>query len=181
MSKQKTLIVAVILIAIILMAIGYAGLSATNLTIDATANASASADNFKVYFTGETKGAVDNIDVTATEGSVSATVNFKEELGLDTMGESASVILEIENGSEGINAESVNVLTDGTDTDIFDFTTVMCTEDGTTISDYGVDAGAKTYVKVTVSLKTSPTADVSATTTITLEAKPEANVTDANA
>ena len=180
MSKQKGLIIGVILVAIILMAIGYAALTATNLNITATANASANTDNFKVHFTGvntvknpDTDG---HIDVTVTPGSVSATVSFNKELGLNKMGQSAYVILEIENASEGIDAESVQVKTDGTGTDIFEFKTVMCNQAGEEISDYAVVAGAKTYVKVTVSLKTSPTDDIDTTTTITLEATPKANV-----
>ena len=180
MSKQKGIIIGVILVAIILMAIGYAALSETGLEITATANASANKDNFKVYFTGtitaksnETEGA---IDVTATEGSVSATVNFNKALGLDTKGESAYVILEIENGSQGIDADSVTVTTDGTDTDIFEFTTIMCNENGTALTDYKVLSGEKTYVKVNVALKTSPTDDATTTTTINLTAKPKANV-----
>lgn len=180
MSKQKGLIIGVILVAIILMAVGYASVTSSGLEITANAKASANTDNFKVYFTGantvksdETEG---NIDVDVANGSVSATVDFNKGLGLDTMGESAYVILEIENGSEGIDAESVNVTTDGTSTDIFEFKTVMCNESGTEISDYEVPSGEKTYVKVTVSLKISPTDEASTTTTITLTASPKANV-----
>ena len=180
MSKQKRLIIGVIAVAVVLMAVGYASLAGTPLTITTTAGASANAENFKVYFTGENtvkSSEVENaIDVVVSNGATAATIDFKKALGLDTKGETAYVILEIENGSEGIDAETVNVTTDGTDTNIFDFTTIMCDKNGEAISDYGVDVGEKTYVKVTVKLKTSPTDDTQTTTTVTLTATPKANV-----
>lgn len=182
MRKQKGLILGVILLAIILMAVGYAALGGDILTINANAQASANAENFKVYFTGanteksdDTEG---NIDVTVTSGSDTATVSFNKALGLNAMGDTAYAILEIENASEGIDAESVKVTTPATDTDIFDFEAVMCDESGNAVSgENPVASQGKTYVKVSVTLKTSPTDDtevISATMKIT--ATPEANV-----
>lgn len=180
MNKRKGILVAVILVAVVLMAVGYATLGDTPLNIGTTAQASANTDNFKVYFTGKTTSksseAEGAIDVTVTNGATNATVSFNKALGLDTQGESAYVILEIENGSEGIDAESIDVTTDGTDTAIFDFTSIMCNESGEEISNFEVASGSKTYVKVTVTLKTSPTADVETTTDVILTAKPKANV-----
>ena len=152
MNKRKGILIAVILVAVVLMAVGYATLGDTPLNIGTTAQASANTDNFKVYFTGDAtvKSNTEDgkIDVAVTGGATSATVTFNTALGLDTQGESAYVILEIENGSEGIDAESVNVTTDGADSDIFEFTSVMCQADGSPISNYEVAFGKKTYVKV---------------------------------
>ena len=178
MSKQKGLIVGVILIAIILMAIGYAALEGTDLTINGKAEASANTENFKVYFTGANtvRNPDDdtNITVEAAEGATTATVNFLRGLGLDTINESAYVILEIENGSNDIDASSVNVETAGNDTEIFDFEAVMCDENGAAIADgdYSVASGEKTYVKVSVKLLTSPTDDTEATISVALKATP---------
>lgn len=182
MSKQKGLIVGVILIAIILMAIGYAALGGTGLTINGKAEASANTENFKVYFTGantvesvnNVEGETEFIEVEAVAESVTATVNFLRGLGLDTVGESAYVILEIENGSNDIDASSVKVTTDATDKGVFDFTTAMCDENGTEITDgdYSVASGEKTYVKVSVKLLTSPTDDTEASISVALTATP---------
>lgn len=182
MSKQKGLIIGVILVAIILMAIGYASVVGTTLNITAKANASANTDNFKVFFTGvvkeksnETEGC---IDVSAANESVSATVSFNKTLGLNTKGQKAHAILEIKNGSAGIDAESVKVTTNGIDTNIFDFEAIMCDENGTEIQgDNPVASGATTYVKVSVELLASPTDDIeNVETTITLTATPKSNV-----
>ena len=177
MSRQKTIIVGVILIAILLMAIGYAGVTSTNLTITGTASATAAQDNFKVYFTGANtvkNPNTDAVSVTATNGQTTATVNVS---GLTKKEDTAYAILEIENGSNAVNAESVNVITAGTDNAIFDIEAVMCNAEGTTISDYSVDSGAKTYVKVSATLKQTPTSDTSTSIAVTLTASPEATVT----
>ena len=176
MSKQKGLIVGVILVAIILMAIGYAALGETGLTINGKAQASANTDNFKVYFTGANtvKSTPDSefIEVEAVEESTTATVNFLKGLGLDTAGQSAYAILEIKNGSNEIDASSVNVTTNAVDTEIFDFDAVMCDSTGGTISDYAVASGETTYVKVSVKLLKSPTDDAEASMTVALTATP---------
>lgn len=177
MRNQKRLTIGIILIAIILMAIGYAAITSSELTIQGSAEASANTENFKVYFTGantvkstQDSEGVELIEVISGPDTTTATVNFKKELGLNTTGDSAYAILEIYNGSNEIDAESVKVTTAGTDTDMFDFEAVMCDKDGNAISDYSVASGEYTYVKVSVTLKASPTDDTSASLNVVLTA-----------
>ena len=60
----------------------------------------------------------------------------------------------------------------GTDTAIFDIAAEMCTSTGTSISNYAVACGAKTYVKVSAKLLQTPTADVSTAIDVTITAVP---------
>lgn len=172
MKKQKTIIAGIIILAIILMAVGYAALSGITLTINGTASATAKADNFKVYFTGNaTKSKEANVETSITAKAITATVNIS---GLTTIGDSEYAILEIENGSNAIDAESVQVKTSGTDTSIIDVEVQMCDSTGKVITDYAVASGAKTYVKVSATLLKTPTSDVSTSITATIEATPKA-------
>lgn len=176
MGKKKIL-TTVIIIAILLMGVGYAALSNIDLTITGTAKATPNPNNFKVYFTGATPttnapaGATVTVEP-ITNGATTATVNME---GLTTKGETASAILEIENGSDGINASSVNVTAQNTDTEYFDIAATMCDATGTPIADsnYAVAAGAKTYVKVSATLLKNPTTDVQTNIAVTVTAEPE--------
>ena len=175
MSKQKKVVVGVIIIAIVLMAIGYAALTNTTLTITGTAEATANQENFKVYFTGEntTKNPdTTDVSVTVNNGEQNATVNMTN---LTTKGDTAYAILEIINDSNDVNAESINVTTSQTDTEFFDIEAVMCESNGTPISDYSVASGEKTYVKVSATLLQTPTDDVNTSINVTITAVPEAN------
>lgn len=176
MNKQKKIIIGVILVAIILMGVGYAALTSTTLTITGTASATAAQDNFKVYFTGEnTIKNPDNsdVEVTVTPQATTATVSIS---GLSKKGDTAYAILEIENGSNDVDAESVQVTTQDTDTAIFDIAAIMCDQSGQTISNYEVASGAKTYVKVSATLLQTPTTDANTTISVTITATPKAAV-----
>lgn len=165
MNRQKKIILGIILVAVLLMGVGYAALSATNLKITGTASATANEDNFKVVFTDaktenidETGAAVGTGEATATvtDGSTSATVAFS---GMKDVGDTRSVILEIENRSIGtISAKSVAVdTTVGTDSN-FEITAIRCNADGTSEvpGDTVLAKGDKTYVKVTAKLLVAP-------------------------
>ena len=173
MNKQKKIILGVILVVIVLMAIGYAGLENITLTISGTASASAAQDNFKVYFTGANtvkSPNTDDITVTATNEAKTAEVNIS---GLTTVGETSYAILEIKNGSNGIKASEVKVTTDAVDTAVFDIEAEMCTSTGGELSDLSVASGSTTYVKVSATLLQTPTVDTSTSISVTITATPE--------
>lgn len=172
MNKQNKIMLGMILMSILLIGIGYAALTNIDLTINGKASAAASQDNFKVYFTGAntvTQPTDDTVTATATNGAITATVNIE---GLTKSGDSAYAILEIENGSNGIDATSVNVTTQDTDTEYFDIVAQMCDSTGAPISDYAVASGNKTYVKVSAELLKTPTEDVETTIAVTVTAIP---------
>ena len=92
MKKQTKIIIGVCLFAIIIMAIGYANLSNTTLTITGSAASKAEQTSFKVYFTGEStlkNPNNDTVQVTAGPETTSATVNFT---GLKEKGDKAFAI-----------------------------------------------------------------------------------------
>lgn len=180
MSRQKRLIFIIILVAVLLMGIGYAALSNVTLTINGTATATATQDNFKVYFTGaNTKTSSEapstNVEVTVAAQATTATVNFS---GLTTKDDEEYAILEIENASNDVDAESVNVTVESTGAkSIIEASAIMCDATGNAITDYAVASGSKTYVKVSAKLLKTPTADaeINITATITAVAKDATN------
>lgn len=143
--------------AILLIGIGYASLANNTLSISGNASAIADQDNFKVYFTGnvpkkytsDTKIIVDAKPVAQYQN---ATVNI---LGLNKKDDTGYAILEIENGSNGIDAE-ITVTTEATSTEMFDIDVIMCDKEGNAISDFLVASGEKTYAKIFVKLLKTP-------------------------
>ena len=121
----------------------------------------------------DSSGANESKDILAAALGYNASNKSLKDLANEAKGRIENLEQTLE---ESKDAESVNVTTDGADTDIFEFTSVMCQADGSPISNYEVAYGKKTYVKVTVTLKTSPTDDVETTTNVILTAKPKANV-----
>ncbi len=173
MKKQNKILIGVILIAILFMGIGYAAFTTLELTITGTANATASQDNFKVYFTGKNTvtNPTEGVVVTVNEGASTANVEIS---GLTKKDDTAYAILEIENGSNDVDASSIDVTLQDKDTAYFDISAIMCDQTGVTISDYAVASGAKTYVKVSAKLLQTPTEDVNTTINVTITATPAA-------
>lgn len=172
MNKQKKITLGVIILAVLLMGVGYAAITNVTLTINGKATATASQENFKVYYTAENStvtNEAEGVEVSVTAKAQNATVNFS---GMTTKGDSKQAILEIENGSNDVDASSVNVKAEatGTSTEIIKVSSEMCDKDGNAIADYAVASGEKTYVKVTAELLQTPTEDVETTITATIEA-----------
>lgn len=176
MKKQNKIIIGTIFVIILLMGIGYAGVTTMGLTISGKVLATADQTNFKVQFTGATPITNSNnskatIDAKAEVGSTQATINIS---GLTTKDDFASAILEIENASIDINASSVKVTTgESTKESCFNITAVMCTKEGTPLTDYAVAYGEKTYVKVTATLENTPLVDSETTINVAITATPE--------
>lgn len=173
MNKQKRLVLGIIVVAVLLMGVGYAAITNVELTINGRASSTASQENFRVYFTGENTVKSDttenNIDVTIKENKLEAILNIS---GLVNKDDEKYAILEIENGSNDIDAKSVTVASEA-GSDIIEITSTMCNHEGTPIDNYEVLCGAKTYVKVTAKLLKTPTEDVSTAITATITAEPK--------
>ena len=173
MNKRKKIILVVILLAVLLMGIGYAALANVTLTINCKATATVDQENFKVYFTGENTKKSDetgtNVDVTVAAKANTATVNFS---GLTKKDDEKFAILEIINDSNDVDAESITVAINSTEAtaNVIEATAIMCDSNGDAISDYSVLSGSKTYVKVSAKLLQTPTEDVESTLTATITA-----------
>lgn len=175
MNKQKKILLLVILLIIILMGIGYASITKNTLIISGTATASADNSNFKVYFTGEVPKTYSSdthvlVEAKPNTHSTTATVNF---LGLSNKDDSAYAILEIENGSADIDAESITVTSNAESSELFEISVIMCDIEGNEITDYGVPAGEKTYTKIFVKLLKTVLDNADSTISATITATPK--------
>lgn len=168
MKKNKTILAIVLLIAILLLGIGYAAISGYTLNIGGTANATANTDNFIVKFTSATMG--DNCDKAEIVASdANARTATMEVSGLKTAGDEATAIFVVTNESPDLNAK-LSVTTQemtGTDSDYFDVKATIA--DNTTSM---APTGTRT-VTVTVTLKETIIEDKTATINVVLNATPE--------
>ena len=168
MKSKKTILGIVLLIAILLLGIGYAAITDVTLNINGTADATANTDNFIVKFTSATKGT----NCTLAEVSSSdpngrtATMNVS---GLQTAGDTATATFVVTNESLDLKA-ALAVTTQtmgGTNPDYFDVKATIA--DNTT----SVDPSGTRTVTVTVTLKETIIADKTATINVQLSATPE--------
>lgn len=92
MKKRRTLVVALLLVAVLALGIGYAAISDVILTITGTGDLATSSENFKVVFTNPTSddAATISVDGVATNASIAVT-------GLVTTGDKATVTIDILN------------------------------------------------------------------------------------
>lgn len=185
MKKQSKIILAVILVAVLCMAIGYAAVGSVDLYVNGTASATASQDNFKVYFTGEgTPSSAANVEI----GTVTKTEHDNDTITVDISnltkkGDIEYAILEIENGSNDLDASSIEVTLDDVDTTYFNITAERCDSTGVSVAENTVlpckpgddNKANKTYVKVSAELLQTPTVDnISTSINVKIVATPAA-------
>ena len=162
-NKKQLKILTFALIMVVVLGIGYAGITAINLVINGEATASVDQNNFKVKFLSE-----ENVTPTITGGE-NNTVEVVDDLTakfsantLTAEGDSEVATFRVRNDSKGIGAKIKLGLTN-TNTDYFKVTEY--------IADSELQAGDETTVTVTVEmLKTPVESEVSTTITATLEA-----------
>jgi len=165
MKKRRTFIILALLIAVLLLGIGYAAISATTLTITGTASASPDANNFTVNFT----ASKDPSNATDTTSSYPATSVTFDTSGLTASGDTATITYTITNDSDDLSAEVAvpTVSITGTNSDFFSATTDWGNATKT------IAAGDTQDVTVTVNLiKTPIDANKTATVTVTTTATP---------
>ena len=167
MSKNSTKVVGlVLLIAVLLVAIGYAAITTVSLNINGTANATAEQKNFSVIFSG-TPEVSDPEKVTATLNEadakkISATMNVE---GLSAKGDTVTATYTIENTSADLSAV-LSATTSNTNDEFFKITQ--------NIAKGTVAAGDTTTITVTVELiKTPITQDEETTIGVIITADPQ--------
>lgn len=165
MKNRKTLITLGVIVAVLMLGVGYAVISDINLSINGNATATTSDENFKVVFDNSATTVSDDTKVTATvdKGQLTATMTVT---GLTTTGDTATATYTIKNNSTELSAlvsqDSTKITNDNKT--YFDITTNW---EETTLA----HGGSKT-VTVTVKLiKTPATEDQTATFTIPFVAK----------
>lgn len=167
MKKKRTLLGLALLVAVLILGVGYAALTSIDLDLTGTVNVSPSDANFKVVWSeGTPANTEDSVSVVGSK-SVTFTVN-----SLKAVGSTATATFKIKNNSgAGINAiVSVPTIEEGDENaDYFTVTT-----------NYGDSAitlapTEDKEVTVTVTLDKAPVdEDITGTFTITLKADAEA-------
>lgn len=167
MKSKKTILGIVLLIAILLLGVGYAAITGVTLNINGTANATANTDNFIVKFTSATAGDKCTAEVSSSDqNGRTATMNVS---GLQTANDTATATFVVTNESPDLNAIlAVTTQTmGGTNPDYFDVKATIADNTSSV-----APRGTRT-VTVTVTLKETITEDKTATINVELSATPE--------
>ncbi len=186
MRKKRTFTVMAILLAVLILGVGYAAIDDIPLLLNGNANILANAD-FSVEYDTEYLPAISSTD-TVTDGTnihdvidaeVTDTDTATMTVWLDNTHRSAYAIFKVVNKSSDLSASlDVDVTTPisgGAATYFGDITTEFFTDDTCTTPLAGNLAhGAAAYLKVTVPLAKSPLNDVTnGTFVVTTTASPE--------
>ncbi len=153
MKSKKTFLGVGLLLAILVLGIGYAAITGTNLVISGTATASPNDDNFKVTF--DTTATVTTGSYTSkTDGAVTVAGEYTDEYnatitvsGLTNIDDYATATYTIHNESDDLDASLAAAITTGADSSYFDVSYAF-KDDATTLAH-----GSSTTVTVTVKLK----------------------------
>lgn len=158
MKNKKTFIVLAVLIAVLMLGIGYAAVSNIALKIDGSATASPNADNFVVKFTDAQVG--DSATTTATVGDgKTATLTVT---GLTAKGDTAEATYTVSNLSADLLADLTDDVITNDNTEYFEVTTEF--EPTTLAAKTGT-----TTIKVVVELIKTPIGDADVTANIDVD------------
>ena len=161
MKKTNKIIVTVIIVAMLLLGVGYAAIQNITLNINGTATADPSQSNFKVMFTGTPKVS-DSTYVTA--GITNDTNAIISVEGLTQKGQVVNAEYTVQNVSTDISAD-LSVATTNSNTEYFTLKSELAKT--------SLTAGEATTVKVTVELTKTPiTGSINSTIGVRLTAMP---------
>lgn len=174
MKKRKTFIAMALIIAVLVLGVGYAAITNVNLNINGTANITANAD-FKVEFDTKHAPSVGNASASYTD-----VTNATVTVNLDSKNTTATAILKVDNNSSELSANLVATV-ENVDADLTKYATIttkLCSDAtcDTTLSGV-VTKGTSAYVMVTANLIKNPAQDV---TNKTFSVKLVASPVDAN-
>ena len=143
---NNKIIGGILLVAIVLVVVGYAAITKVGLNIDGTAKSEADPDNFKVELIGEPQ--------TSGEGTTIATIDatYKTQgtmnvSGLNAKGQTAIAVYTVENKSQDLSADLTAEATSRND----EYFEVQCSLDKTTLK-----AQEQTTMTVKVKLLKTP-------------------------
>jgi hypothetical protein len=163
MKKRNSMIVLAILIAVLVLGVGYAAVSAVSLNLTGSAKVKDIA--LDVVFTGETDvdtSGADEADCVATSDTngLTGTITVTD---LKTVGEKVSAIYTVKNREISLSASVLKKTITNSKSDFFKVTTSV---DSTPAV---IAKGATTTVTVTVELIKVPILEADSTTTIGVE------------
>lgn len=162
--NTKAIVGLVLLVAVLLVAVGYAAITATQLTINGTANATTKQENFNVEFTGTpTVSDADKVEAKLVDQKpLKAIMNVSK---LTAKGDTATATYTIANTSADLSAV-LSATTTNTNDEYFKITQ--------NIAKATVAVGDTTTITVTVELiKTPITQDEETTIGVAITAEPQ--------
>ena len=146
MRRNTKIVGGILLVAILLVAVGYAAITKVGLNIDGTAESEGNPDNFKVELIGEPQ--------TSGDGTTTATINTADKTqgtmnvsGLNAKGQTAIATYTVKNQSVDLSADLTAKATSTND----EYFEVQCSLDKTTLK-----AGEETTMTVKVKLLKTP-------------------------
>ena len=146
MRRNTKIVGGILLVAILLVAVGYAAITKVGLNIDGTAKSEGNPDNFKVELIGEPQ--------TSGDGTTTATINTADKTqgtmnvsGLNAKGQTAIATYTVKNQSTDLSADLTAKATSTND----EYFEVQCSLDKTTLK-----AGEETTMTVKVKLLKTP-------------------------
>ena len=170
MKKRKTFIAMALIIAVLVLGVGYAAINNINLNINGTANITANADFDVAFDTSHTPSVVN------ASASYTNATNATVTVDLDSEKTTATAILKVDNNSTELSANLVATVGE-VDVDLekyAEITTELCSDAacGTALTGV-VTKETSAYVKVTANLKKNPAQDVkNKTFSVSLVASP---------
>lgn len=166
-NKKSLSIVLFALIAVIVLGVGYAAITAINLTINGNATATPNQENFTVKFASTPISSTNAANVTVDSDLIA---HF-DTSGLTKQGDETVVTFTIQNSSPDLKADLV-VNSTNTNSEYFEVTNTF----GNSDTSIQLTAGATTTVTVKVKvLKTPISADQYTTVVTTITASPNNN------
>ena len=146
MRRNTKIVGGILLVAILLVAVGYAAITKVGLNIDGTAKSEGNPDNFKVELIGEPQ--------TSGDGTTTATINTADKTqgtmnvsGLNAKGQTAIATYTVKNQSADLSADLTAKATSTND----EYFEVQCSLDKTTLK-----AQEQTTMTVKVKLLKTP-------------------------
>ena len=146
MRRNTKIVGGILLVAILLVAVGYAAITNVTLNIKGTAKSEGNPDNFKVELIGEPQ--------TSGDGTTTATINTADKTqgtmnvsGLNAKGQTAIATYTVKNQSTDLSADLTAKATSTND----EYFEVQCSLDKTTLK-----AGEETTMTVKVKLLKTP-------------------------
>ena len=165
MKNKRTLIVVALILAAILLGIGYAAIANVNLNITGNATVSPAQANFQVVYDAVNTFTVSDANK-VTVGRTSDTAATLTVTGLTAKNDEVTATYKILNNSQDLNASITAAITNS-NTSYFTVTTDWGSSAKT------INAGGSDYITVTVKCAQTPIdADQTATITIDLTASP---------
>ena len=161
MKKTNKIIITSVIVAMLLLGIGYAAIQNITLNIEGTATADPSQSNFSVKFTGTPKVSDSTYVTAGITDDINATISVN---GLTQKGQIVSAEYTVQNVSTDISAD-LSVATTNSNTEYFTLKSELAKT--------SLTAGEATTVKVTVELTKTPIAgSVNSTIGVRLTAMP---------